>query len=157
MASSCAQMCLQCRRFLFSRITVCAWASINFGHCSSSTWMTKTATQLLNRSLIGKGSLTTARGKEKWRQGLICVSNLTAKHLSERVKDSERFSRANAAAFSSPLSPIRDAHQPDQIDLSLGVSNLLLLIKISSSNNISAYIQIIDTINVYSLPRSYCR
>lgn len=133
MASSCAQMCLQCRRLLFSRTTVCTWVST---HCSSSTW---TTTQFLNRSWILRGSLTTARAKEKWKQGLLCVNNLTAKHLSEGVKDSEELSRATVAAYCSPLSPVRDAHLPDQSQLSLGVSYLSLHIKICSSNDIYAY------------------
>lgn len=133
MASFSAQMCLQCQRLIFSRTTVCAWVSTHFGHCSSSTW---TTTQLLNRSLTLRGSLTTAQSKEKWRQGPICVSNLTAKHLSERVNDSEELSRANVAAYRSPLLPVRDTHPSDQSQMSLGVSYLSLHIKICSSSYI---------------------
>lgn len=122
MASSCAQMCLQCRRLLFSRKTVCAWVSTQFGHCSSSTWTT--TTKFLNGSLYLRGSLTAAQAKEKWRQGLFCFSDLTAKHLSEGVKDSEELSRANVAAYHSPLSPVTHANPSDQSQMSLGVSYL---------------------------------
>lgn len=132
MASSCAQMCLQCRRFLFSKTTVCAWVSTQFGHCSSSTWTT--TTKFLNRSLILRGSLTTAQTKEKWRQGLFCVSDLTARHLSERVKDSEELSRANIAAYHSPLSTVTNANPSDQSQMSLGASYLSFYIKICSAN-----------------------
>lgn len=134
MASSCAQMCLQCRRLLFSRTTVCAWVSTQFGHCSSSTWTT--TTKFLNRSLILRGSLTAAQAKEKWSQGLFCFSDLTAKHLSEGVKDSEELSRANVAAYHSPLSPVTHANPSDQSQMSLGVSYLSFNIKISFSNYI---------------------
>lgn len=146
MALSCAQMCLQCGRLLVSRTTVCAWVSAHFGHCSSSTWTKTTARPLLNRSLILRGSLTTAQGKEKWRQGLICVSNLTAKHLSERVKDSEELPIANVAANGSPLSPVTDAHPPDQSTMSLGVSYLYY-----SSESV---LQIISMLTVRWLTRS---
>lgn len=135
MASSCAQMCLQCRRLLFSRTTVCAWVSTQFGHCSSSTWTT-TTTEFLNRSLILRGSLTAAQAKEKWRQGLFCFSDLTAKHLSEGVKDREELSRANVAAYHSPLSPVADANPSDQSQMSLGVSYLSFNIKICFLNYI---------------------
>lgn len=129
-----ASMCLQCQRLLFSRTTACAWVSTHFGHCSSSSWTT--TTQLLNRSLILRESLTIAQAKEKWRQGPICVSNLTAKHLSERVKDSEELSRANVAAYRSPVLPVRDTHPSDQSQMSLGVSYLSFDIKICSSSYI---------------------
>lgn len=126
MALSRAQIWLQCQRLLFPRTTVCAWVSTHFGYCSSSTWTSKRATKLLGRSPIPRGSLTTAQGKEKWMQGPICVSNLTAKHLSEKVKDSEELYSSNVAAYSSHLSPVRDTHPPDQSTFSLGVSCLLL-------------------------------
>lgn len=131
MASSCAQMCLQCRRLLFSKTSVCAWVSTHSSHYSSSTW---TTTKVLNRPLVLRGSFTTVQAKETWRQGLICGSNLTAKHLSEGVKDSEELSRANVTACHSSLLQVREAHLSDQSLMSLGVSYLSLHIKIYSSN-----------------------
>lgn len=94
-----------------------AWVSTQFGHCCSSTWTT--TTKFLNRSLILRGSLTAAQAKEKWRQGLFCFSDLTAKHLSEGVKDREELSRANVAAYHSPLSPVADANPSNQSQMSL--------------------------------------
>lgn len=121
MASSCTQMCLQCRRLLFSRTTVCVWrSSTQLGHCYSSASST---TKFPSRSLVARGNLTTTQAREKWKQQLFCVSGLSAKHLSteaEGVKDREELLRADIVAYKSPLSPIRDVDPANQSQMSLG-------------------------------------
>lgn len=121
MASSCTQMCLQCRRLLFSRTTVCVWSSsTQLGHCYSSASSTP---KFPNRSLVARGNLTTTQPREKYRQQLFCVSGLSVKHLSteaEGVKDREELSRADIVPYKSPLSPIRDVHPANQSQRSLG-------------------------------------
>lgn len=121
MASSCTQMCLQCRRLLFSRTTVLVWrSSSQLGHCYSSASSTAKFT---NRSLVASGNLTTTQPREKRKQQLFRVSDLSAKHLStkaEGVKDREELLRADIVAYKSPLSPIRDVDPANQSQMSLG-------------------------------------
>lgn len=121
MASSCTQICLQCRRLLFSRTTVCVWrSSTQLGHCYSSASSTA---KFPNRSLVARGNLTTTPPREKWKQQLFCVSGLSVKHLSieaEGVKDREELSRGDIVAYKSPLSPVRDVDPANQSQMSLG-------------------------------------
>ncbi|XP_070778305.1 transcription termination factor 3, mitochondrial [Enoplosus armatus] len=110
MASSCTQLCLQCRSLLRSKTVASTWRySIQVCHCST---VTSLPTKILNGSSVVRGNHSTTQARQWWKQQTFCYSDLTAEHLATAIKEDkniEELSRANVVAYKSPLLPIRDA------------------------------------------------
>lgn len=121
MASSCTQLCLQCRSLIRSKTVASTWQySARVRHC---TTVTRSPTKFLNGSLVIRGNLTATQARQRWKQQAFCYSDLTAKHLAAEAKedkDIEELSGANVVAYKSPLLPIRDAAPVTESQISLG-------------------------------------
>ncbi|XP_074468419.1 transcription termination factor 3, mitochondrial isoform X1 [Sebastes fasciatus] len=120
MASSCTQLCLQCRSLLCSKTvaSTCRYYT-QVRHCITVTGV---PTKILNGSSIIKGNQTTTQARQRWKQQMFCYSDLAAKHLATEVKeakDVEETSRADVVAYKSPLLPIRDAVPVTESQISL--------------------------------------
>ncbi|XP_044026702.1 transcription termination factor 3, mitochondrial isoform X2 [Siniperca chuatsi] len=140
MASSCTQLCLQCRHLLRSKKVAGTWQySTQVRHC---TTVTRVPTKVLNASSIIKGNHTTTQARQRWKQQMFCYSDLTAKHLaieSKEDKDIEELSSANVVAYKRPLLPIRDAVPvtESQMPLDLDAAEFSALEEISDEEAVS--------------------
>lgn len=121
MASSCTQLCLQCRSLLRSKTVASTWQySTQVRHC---TTVIRLPTKVLNGSSVIRGNLTATQARQRWKQQVFCYSDLTAKHLATEAKedkDVEESSGAHVVAYKSPLLPIRDAVPVTESQMSLG-------------------------------------
>ncbi|KAM6903651.1 transcription termination factor 3, mitochondrial isoform 1-T2 [Lycodopsis pacificus] len=120
MASSCTQLCLQCRSLLCSKTVANTWQYYTqVRHCIR---VTRVPTKILDGSSIIKGNRVTNQAREMWKQQMFCYSDLAAKHLATEAKEDkavEETSRADVVAYKSPLLPIRDAVSEIQVSLDL--------------------------------------
>lgn len=103
MASSCMQLCLQCRKFLLSKSVASAWH-----YCSTASG---SPTKVVNASLVVRWSHKTTWTEQRWMQHLF-FNDFALKHLSTDTKGKkgiEELSITDVVSYKSPLLPVSDA------------------------------------------------
>lgn len=107
MTSSCAQLCLRCRNLLSSKTVATTWQFTAQVHqCTTVSNVSK----IPHGFSIFRGHHRTEQLRQRWKQQIICYSDLTAKHLAAEAKEDKiTVSRSDVVAHESHLLPIRDA------------------------------------------------
>lgn len=103
MASSCMQLCLQCRRFLLSKPVAGAWP-----YCST---VSDSPTKAVNGSLVVRWSHKTTSTQQRWVQQILFFNDFGVKHLStdsKGKKGTEELSITDVVSYKSPLLPVKD-------------------------------------------------
>ncbi|XP_068603457.1 transcription termination factor 3, mitochondrial [Brachionichthys hirsutus] len=96
MASSCTQLCLQCRRF-YSRTVAHPWRRFtHLGHGTSATQSSiKKSTP--NGSSVIRTNRAAIQARQTWKHQLFYYSDFTAKHLSAEEKTSKDIEELSGA------------------------------------------------------------
>lgn len=103
MASSCMQLCLQCRRFLLSKPVASVW------HYYSTT--SGSPTKVVNASLVVRWSHKTTWTQQRWMQQILFFNGFAIKHLSTDTKGKKGIEELSITdvSYKSPLLPVKDA------------------------------------------------
>lgn len=96
MASSCMQLCLQCRRFLLLKPVASAWHS--------------SPTKVVNASTIVRWSHKTTWTRRRMQQ-ILFFNDFAVKHLSTDSKGKKGIDELSMTdvSYKSPLLPVKDA------------------------------------------------
>ncbi|KAM3596954.1 uncharacterized protein V6R79_023392 [Siganus canaliculatus] len=107
MASTCTQLCLQCRNLLRFKTVACTWQySTQLRHYVT---LKSLPMKPLNGPSVFTGNHTITR--QKWRQHIFFYKDYTAKQLTTEAKDdkdTEHLPRTDDVTYKSPLLPVRN-------------------------------------------------
>lgn len=115
MASSCMQLCLQCRRFLLSKPVASAWH-----YCCPASGA---PTNVVNTSAIVRWSHKTTWTQQRLIRQILFFNDFAVKHLSTDTKGKngiEELSITDVVSYKSPLLPVKDAVPSSFNQMSLG-------------------------------------
>ncbi|XP_042362524.1 transcription termination factor 3, mitochondrial [Plectropomus leopardus] len=140
MASSCTQLYLQCRNLFLSRTVArtCQY-STQVHHCVTHT---RVSIKIPLGYSFFKGNHTTTQARQRWKQQMLCYSDLAATHPGTEAKEDkyvEGTLREDVVAYRSPLLPIGDVVPviESQMSLDLDTAELSALEEISEEEAVS--------------------
>lgn len=118
MTSSCAQLCLRCRNLLSSKTVATTWQfAAQVHHCTPVS----SGSKIPHGFSIFREHHRTEQLRQRWKQQIICYSDLTAKHLAAEAKENKiTVTGSDVVANESHLLTTRDAVPLNESQMTLG-------------------------------------